>query len=469
MQAAIISDTKKKIDFAFDLLRERTAEISAIRKEKGYEAYTSKEYEVAVRLQMEQVAEIGQHMAKLELKEVIRFYKKLNADAPKSQEYLRQDLLSFSVKKKELREAIAQAGKTRSSAKTESLLGDLEKAKAEYDHLAKLAELSSTVTDIEVEKIEDMLEDNMKREMVLERAKKLESELSAYDPEENEAVNSFAIKRIREIIHKLKIENFKKEFETLDTNLANLLKDSKKRLEEFEKKAKPPEEKELNRKQAEERAAKRTAAQPAKQAKEQAQPKPQPVKQPPPRPLGRPDVSKGAGPIEFLTLGFATEFAGTVGESFEFSFCTPPTTRTSDLCTASATDPSGGQPPYHFQLESGVGFPPFGIMLYPNGLMKGTLRAEGTRAFSVCAVDLAGLSACRKINFHVVPKVGVAPGSGGTQSEGKSCAIQIQECFLNNDAERSTCYSGCGDEAQCISSCNDKHLKQFYVCYALCQ
>ena len=507
VQGVMISDTKKKLEFAFARLQERTAEIGAIRKEKGYGAYTSKEYEVAVGLQAEHIIEIGRHISKLQDEEVQRFYKKLRADSVNSQEYLRQDLLALSVQKKEMREAIAEARATGDAARTELLLGDLGKAKADYDRLAKLAELSSTVTDIAVERIEDLFEDSVKREAVLERAKKLESTLRAYDPEENAAVNSLAINRIREIIHKLRMEELEKEFKRVDAQLAQLLQDTKKQLEEFENKAKPPEEKERDRKQAEERAMRRRAQQHAEQSQTQEplQPAPQ-QKQAPPPPLGQPRADTLGGPIAFTPL---LNFHGTVGEKFEYSFCQPPTARTSDLCTAASTNPTGGRPPYHFQLGSG-GFPPFGITLNLNGLMKGTPTAEGARTFSVCAVDLAGFSACHSVTFVVspkeeepppyVPRQGCAPQSEVPQPPAgcsyeilrcnadtnwiweyrfacpeppsTNCWVEREECHKKNDNERVACYNSCPNEegtarTQCSFDCTTKSNEQAERCNAI--
>ncbi|MBI4117677.1 MAG: hypothetical protein HY453_01180 [Parcubacteria group bacterium] len=54
----------------------------------------------------------------------------------------------------------------------------------------------------------------------------------------------------------------------------------------------------------------------------------------------------------------------------------------------------GGNPPYHFQLGSGVGFPPQGIVLDANGKLSGTPKIAGTSTFSVCVLDLSATSDC---------------------------------------------------------------------------
>jgi len=109
----------------------------------------------------------------------------------------------------------------------------------------------------------------------------------------------------------------------------------------------------------------------------------------------------------------------TVGFVYTYSFCKPDLARTSDLCGpfTATTNPTGGQPPYHFVLDSGVGFPPFGISLNLNGLLTGTPTAEGTRTFRVCAVDLAGAQTCQTTSLTVSPPLTFTAtttgGSGG--------------------------------------------------------
>jgi hypothetical protein len=61
----------------------------------------------------------------------------------------------------------------------------------------------------------------------------------------------------------------------------------------------------------------------------------------------------------------------------------------------------GGLPPYHFKLESGVGFPPLGVIFDANGLLSGTPKGHGVFVFSACVVDTAGNSVCEKTNMVV--------------------------------------------------------------------
>jgi len=104
----------------------------------------------------------------------------------------------------------------------------------------------------------------------------------------------------------------------------------------------------------------------------------------------------------FYFSGPGYTLTGQVGEKFEHSFCYPDLYNVSDLCgTANTTVPSGGHPPYHFQLESG--FPPFGLTLNLNGILNGTPTAEGVRDFKVCAVDLDGKSMCTPVKVEVKP------------------------------------------------------------------
>jgi hypothetical protein len=95
--------------------------------------------------------------------------------------------------------------------------------------------------------------------------------------------------------------------------------------------------------------------------------------------------------------------AGTVGVPYLFSFCQPQPATPTSLCGEfpATTDPTGGQVPYHFQLDSGVGFPPLGLNLNLNGLLTGTPSATGTRTFRVCAVDLAGFQSCETVSLTI--------------------------------------------------------------------
>ena len=103
---------------------------------------------------------------------------------------------------------------------------------------------------------------------------------------------------------------------------------------------------------------------------------------------------KTAGPITFnlivnqasvqflFTAGSLPD--GTVGQSYSYSF----------VFDGQPSNPSGGQPPYSFILDSGVGFPPIGLALSPDGTLTGTPRAAGTSNFGVCAVDQLGNQKC---------------------------------------------------------------------------
>ncbi|MBI1973929.1 hypothetical protein HYS54_03875 [Candidatus Micrarchaeota archaeon] len=90
-----------------------------------------------------------------------------------------------------------------------------------------------------------------------------------------------------------------------------------------------------------------------------------------------------------------------VDVAYSYSFCQPPLTSASQLCDKDATNPVGGHPPYHFQLDSGVGFQPFGLSLNQNGLLAGAPTIEGSRTFRVCAVDLDASQACQTVAIDV--------------------------------------------------------------------
>ena len=66
----------------------------------------------------------------------------------------------------------------------------------------------------------------------------------------------------------------------------------------------------------------------------------------------------------------------------------------SDSYVSNQYNPSGGNPPYHFQMDSGSGFPPMGLTLNPDGTITGTPTVVGNTSFRVCAVDQSGTQAC---------------------------------------------------------------------------
>ncbi|MCX6804053.1 MAG: Ig domain-containing protein [Candidatus Diapherotrites archaeon] len=96
--------------------------------------------------------------------------------------------------------------------------------------------------------------------------------------------------------------------------------------------------------------------------------------------------------------------SASVGEQYNYSFCKPDLTSTSDLCGGidSTTNPTGGNPPYHFVLDSGA-FLPMGLNLNPNGLITGTpTTASGSPTqFKVCAVDNSGTQICQSFELTV--------------------------------------------------------------------
>jgi hypothetical protein len=75
---------------------------------------------------------------------------------------------------------------------------------------------------------------------------------------------------------------------------------------------------------------------------------------------------------------------------------------------------SGASPAvYTFYLGSGVGFPPMGLALGIDGVLKGTPTAPGTSKFQVCVKDVGGRSTCRTYSLTVNP--------AGTPKKNSSC------------------------------------------------
>lgn len=119
---------------------------------------------------------------------------------------------------------------------------------------------------------------------------------------------------------------------------------------------------------------------------------PQEVKKPvapPPPPAPKPElkpIPSETVNTEPLVLTYYENLPGEVGTYLSVNY--------------SAT---GGLPPYHFQLETGTGFPPIGIILDVNGRLSGTPKTAGTSRFGVCVVDTAGTSICKITTMPISP------------------------------------------------------------------
>ncbi len=124
----------------------------------------------------------------------------------------------------------------------------------------------------------------------------------------------------------------------------------------------------------------------------------------PPTPTGPTTPPRPSSGLTFTTPNLGGVSAG---QPSMYSFCRPPISG-NDLCSASATNPTGGTPPYTFQLGIAGGFPPIGMSLNLNGTLTGTPSAAGVSNFVVCAVDLVRDVACDTVRF-TVDAAGPAP------------------------------------------------------------
>jgi hypothetical protein len=79
---------------------------------------------------------------------------------------------------------------------------------------------------------------------------------------------------------------------------------------------------------------------------------------------------------------------------------------------------SGGNPPYHFQLDTMGGFPPMGMWVDLNGVLRGKPKGNRGARFKVCAVDLGGRSDCQWVTVpDPQPAAAKSAKSGGNGSK----------------------------------------------------
>jgi hypothetical protein len=122
---------------------------------------------------------------------------------------------------------------------------------------------------------------------------------------------------------------------------------------------------------------------------------------------------------QFLLLG--QEYAG-----FDLCRGIPATTaergrlNPSDSTCGGPLNPSatvrGGNPPYHFQLDTMGGFPPMGMWVDLNGVLRGKPTGKRGATFKVCAVDLSERSSCKDVTVPD-PVAAARAKSGGNGSK----------------------------------------------------
>lgn len=118
----------------------------------------------------------------------------------------------------------------------------------------------------------------------------------------------------------------------------------------------------------------------------------------------------GAGTItdKVILTGPSELPGGKVGKPYEYSYCEPKPKSKMAPCGGieKTINPTGGKGPYTFYLGSGVGFPPFGLILNQNGILSGIPTAAGKRTFEVCAKDIGGDFDCDDFTLTVVEDAG---------------------------------------------------------------
>ena len=149
----------------------------------------------------------------------------------------------------------------------------------------------------------------------------------------------------------------------------------------------------------------------------------------------------GSDPITFFIPDKLPD--AVVGKSYDgtYSFCDPEPNNVNSPChdADQGINPTGGNGPYHFTLEPGVGFPPIGMKIELNGLLTGTPSSPGTNKFSVCAVDLSASQECIKTSITVLDSAKLTvtkegSGTGVVSNKEINCGDKCSESYEVGDS-----------------------------------
>ena len=104
-------------------------------------------------------------------------------------------------------------------------------------------------------------------------------------------------------------------------------------------------------------------------------------------------------------MGYITLPRINIGQSYkipeEATVGVPSSYEFSELISFLEPGSSAAPAIYTFYLGSGVGFPPMGLILGIDGVLKGMPTAKGTSKFEVCVKDVGGRSTCRTYSLTV--------------------------------------------------------------------
>ena len=355
---SILIGPRRKLAYLNERIKERQAEMGVMAEGKGT---SSDEWQRAAGHASDLTSQAKEIVKKRPVKEDVDRYFFGDAASLFDGEFVAEEKKRLQSRTDELRKLIVDARASGDESKANELGDVLKQAKSNYDEFLNRHGQMRSTGELIAEQLEDAFTGRDKAELVLRRAESWKERLVEEGDDKGVKRIDALIAEAKQAIADAKAEEAENAVRKLPQAIRETRIDLKKTaLDEEAKKDLVAEPK------------------PPAPAKPAAQPK-APAPKPPLKKI--PSESVKTAPLQLV---YFPNLNGQVDTRIEAQY--------------------GGQdglPPYHFQLEAGVGFPPSGVILDVNGLLSGAPKAAGTYTFSVCVVDTSGESVCEKTRMVV--------------------------------------------------------------------